>query len=227
CENFACAIEMIHTYSLIHDDLPAMDNDDLRRGKPTNHKMFGEDVAILAGDALLNRAFELMADAVYFNHSAAVAMREVINAAGSAGMIGGQMMDISFPSAEYPPEKILEIYSKKTSALFSAALSVGAILGDASIHDNNILKKVGNLLGLAFQIKDDILDETGTTEQLGKNAKSDIKNKKTTYVSLYGIDAANEKYAEISNEINKELNKVSKDTSKLRELTEIITRRSN
>jgi geranylgeranyl diphosphate synthase type II len=218
---------MIHTYSLIHDDLPAMDNDDLRRGKPTNHKMFGEDVAILAGDALLNRAFELMAETVYDNQSAVLAMQEIIRAAGAAGMIGGQMMDISFPSSEYPAEKILEIYAKKTSALFSAALSAGATLGGASIFDDYMLRQAGNLLGLAFQIKDDILDETGTAQQLGKNIKSDIKNKKTTYVSLYGLDAANKKYAEISNEINEKLKEITKDTSKLRELTEIITERSN
>lgn len=188
----ACAIEMIHTYSLIHDDLPAMDNDDYRRGKPTTHIMFGEDMAILAGDALLNMAYEIMIENAcrhphnIRNHMKAINI--IAKSSGVNGMISGQVADIAYQDQNIEAETLEFIHSYKTGAIIKASVLSGIVLEDI---DNNILKAMniyGENIGLAFQITDDILDITGNFEDLGKKVGSDQINKKNTYPLLYGLD---------------------------------------
>lgn len=188
--SFLVAMEMIHTYSLIHDDLPAMDNDDLRRGLPTCHIKFGEDIAILAGDALLNRAFELIIKEGFKNNNLHVleAMVELSRASGANGMIGGQVADVINENKPIDIETLDYINLKKTSALIEASFVIGGILANASTEDREILRKIGRNIGLAFQIQDDLLDVISTEQELGKPIKSDEKNSKTTYVSLMGIE---------------------------------------
>jgi geranylgeranyl diphosphate synthase type II len=197
---FACALEFIHAYSLIHDDLPAMDDDDLRRGKPTNHKVYGEDVAILAGDALLTRAFELMAQTRPTKTARVLdAIRWVASAAGTLGMVGGQVADIQadqgrwkkLSSKEFGSSKRLLdfIHHRKTGALIRASLVSGAILAGGTKAQINALDEYGRCIGLLFQITDDILDVIGDKKKLGKRG-SDKDNEKLTYVSLYGIAQA-------------------------------------
>lgn len=192
----ACALEMMHSYSLVHDDLPAMDNDDLRRGKPTCHIQFGEANAILIGDALLTLAFELIAENAQVEgvESSAVirVVKEVARAAGHQGMIAGQVLDLSPADLPLNIQDLEKLQSLKTGALFKAALRAGGILGGA---DNNILELLSQYtqyFGLAFQITDDILDVTGEELLMGKKVGSDKKNDKTTYTSLLGIEAARE-----------------------------------
>lgn len=188
---FACALEMIHTYSLIHDDLPAMDNDDFRRGKPTNHKVYGEATAILAGDALLNCAFET---ALKFSEVSAETTLDCLNvlanAAGTEGMIGGQIIDLEHENKETNADVLENMHLLKTGALISATAKMGAICADAPNADVFRMNEFAKCLGLAFQIKDDILDVEGNAEVLGKPIGSDAENKKTTYVTLYGLDEA-------------------------------------
>lgn len=189
---FACAIEMIHTYSLIHDDLPAMDNDDYRRGKLTNHKVFGEGIAILAGDGLLNLAFETMLKKIIKGDLKSDigirAMYEIAKAAGVEGMIGGQVVDLESEGKEVDKETLDFIHLKKTSALIEASVKAGAIIGEATNEQYEALKKYARNIGLAFQIVDDILDVIGDEKKLGKKVGSDISNEKSTYISLYGIE---------------------------------------
>jgi len=189
---FACAIEMIHTYSLIHDDLPAMDNDDYRRGKPTNHKIFGEGIAILAGDGLLNLAFEIMLDKVtstpQLMDRGIKAMQVISNASGIKGMIGGQVVDLESEGKDIDKETLEFIHLTKTSAMIEAAIMAGALIGGAEENQYKALINYGRNIGLAFQIVDDILDVIGDEVKLGKKVGSDIDNKKSTYPSLYGID---------------------------------------
>jgi geranylgeranyl diphosphate synthase type II len=189
----ACAMELIHTYSLIHDDLPAMDNDDFRRGQPTNHKVFGEAMAILAGDALLTLAFRLVADS-FRGDGAAAALREVLidvaDAAGTAGMVGGQVVDIESEGRRVGPETLDFIHTHKTAALIRTSLRVGARICGASPAALRALSVAGQNIGLAFQIIDDILDVTGTTEQLGKTAGKDRAQQKATYPGIHGLDAS-------------------------------------
>jgi geranylgeranyl diphosphate synthase type II len=194
----ACALELIHTYSLIHDDLPAMDNDDYRRGKLTNHKVFGEDIAILAGDALLTEAFVLLSRAEKIKIPAEkrlAVIQEIAQASGTAGMVGGQALDVL--SAKSPPdeEKLYEIHRRKTGALIVAAVKSGAII--CSAHEDKIqaLAEYGLNIGLAFQIADDILNVEGDSELMGKKTGSDAELGKVTYPSLLGIDGAKEKLA--------------------------------
>ena len=201
---FACALEYIHTYSLIHDDLPAMDDDDLRRGKPTNHKVFGEACAILAGDALLNRAYEIMLGAMKGFKSVPakkkIAAASIIaEAAGNRGMIGGQIADIESESAEEQGLETLQfIHSHKTAALIRAAVMAGAKLGNTpSKSGTKQLEVFGEQLGLAFQICDDILDVDGDENTLGKPIGSDEKNQKLTYPALLGLEEARAIYGEI------------------------------
>ena len=190
----ACALELIHTYSLIHDDLPAMDNDDFRRGKPTNHKVFGEAMAILAGDALLTMAFQLLANLSGNGKVAPEAVVKVIaeisGAAGTAGLIGGQVVDIVSANQEIDAETLKYIHSKKTGALFCAAIRSGAILSGANESELAALTSYAEHFGLAFQITDDILDVVGDMKKTGKPVGSDEKNNKATYPSLYGLDEA-------------------------------------
>jgi len=188
----ACALEMIHTYSLIHDDLPAMDDDDYRRGKLTSHKVFGEAVAILAGDALLTHAFGVLAECADSIDPGKVCrvIAEVSRAAGSLGMVGGQVVDILSEGKQVSKETVDYIHRHKTAALFRAALRMGAILSGAEQSQLNSLTAYAEHLGLAFQIMDDILDVTGDTNKLGKRTGSDAKKKKATFPSLYGLEKA-------------------------------------
>ena len=190
---FMAALEMIHTYSLVHDDLPAMDNDDYRRGKLTTHKKFGHAMGILAGDALLNYAFETAAGAVVNSENktrAAKALQILATKAGAYGMIGGQVVDVNLSGSPVTKEQLDFIYEKKTSALIEAAFMIGAVLAGADESDVLKIEKVAWNIGMAFQIQDDILDVTSTQDVLGKPVLSDERNEKTTYVTLYGIDEA-------------------------------------
>ena len=187
---YACAIEMIHTYSLIHDDLPCMDNDDLRRGKPTNHVVYGEATAVLAGDALLNFACESVLSSDNQDSKMQLAALKIIyNAAGAEGMIGGQILDMEAETKKISGEELSVLHKKKTGALICASAALGAI---SSGKDVSLFEKYALALGLAFQIRDDILDIEGDVETFGKPILSDEKNSKTTYVTLYGMDGAKE-----------------------------------
>ncbi|NLK20930.1 MAG: polyprenyl synthetase family protein [Epulopiscium sp.] len=199
---FACALEMIHTYSLIHDDLPDMDNDDFRRGKLTNHKVYGEGLAILAGDALLNLAFETMIKATRENFSkeALDAMDVIASAAGARGMIGGQVVDLISENQEINMDNLNYIHKNKTTAIIQAALKAGGILGKGSKKEIKYLEEFGYCIGMAFQIQDDILDICGNEEELGKPIKSDEKNKKATYVSIKGLDESKKHVEALSQE---------------------------
>ena len=198
-EPFAAALEMIHTYSLVHDDLPAMDNDMYRRGQLTTHAKYGEAMGILAGDGLLNYAFEVMSDAVCEQGAnAARAMRILAKAAGVRGMIAGQTVDLEWTGKPQTRELLDYINERKTSALLCSALMAGAALAGATDAELSVLKQVGNYVGLAFQIKDDILDVIGDESKLGKPLHSDEKNEKSTYVTLTGIDGAQETVKEFS-----------------------------
>jgi len=189
----ACAVEMIHTYSLIHDDLPAMDNDDFRRGVPTNHKVFGEAIAILAGDALLTLAFRLLGDSVAAGADAQRLREvfiEVADAAGSAGMVGGQVADIECEGKLADAALVDYIHTHKTAALIRASIRSGAILAGATAKELKALGVAGDDLGLAFQIMDDILDITATSEELGKTAGKDQAQQKATYPAVHGIETS-------------------------------------
>ena len=199
---FAAAIEIIHSYTLIHDDLPAIDNDDLRRGQPTNHKKFGEATAILAGDGLLTLAFEIMTDSSLVKGVPAETLLEVAaqtaKAAGSAGTIGGQAADIASEGCE-PDGALLEyIHSHKTGKLITAAVRGGAMIGGAEEDQLKALTDYGKHIGLAFQIIDDILDIEGDEKKLGKNLRSDIKKKKMTYPSVAGMEESKKRASELS-----------------------------
>lgn len=184
----ACAFECIHTYSLIHDDLPAIDNDDVRRGKPTCHKAFGEAVAILAGDALLTMAFEAVANTTGVGAGRLLkVVREIARASGYGGMIGGQVMDIEGEGKEVPFPVLERIHIHKTGALITSSVRCGAIIGGARKGELKSLTRYGEAVGLAFQIADDILNVEGTEEELGKPAHSDVKMEKATYPALVGV----------------------------------------
>lgn len=186
---FACAIEMIHTYSLIHDDLPCMDDDDLRRGKPTNHVVYGEAMAVLAGDALLNCAFETALN--YSKVSPAVtleALKIIATMSGTEGMIGGQVIDLESEGTEIDSVTLMAMHVCKTGALMMASAKAGALVGGGTKEDVLNMEKFARYLGVAFQIKDDILDVESTTEVLGKPVGSDSDNEKTTFVTLYGLE---------------------------------------
>jgi geranylgeranyl diphosphate synthase type II len=198
----ACAMEMIHTYSLIHDDLPAMDNDDFRRGRPANHKVYGDAVAILAGDALLTQAFILLSSpflASNVPHDRIIAViHEIANCAGSRGMVGGQVVDMeSEGKHDLDLPTVQFIHTHKTGALIKASVKCGAILGGADEREQAALLRYGEALGLAFQIADDILDIEGTTAELGKKAGSDIERGKATYPAVIGIEESRRRAAEL------------------------------
>lgn len=190
---FACAVEMIHTYSLIHDDLPCMDNDDLRRGKPTNHKVFGETIALLAGDSLLTGAFEAAAtNTAAGAEISAVAVAYLASCAGRYGMIGGQVMDIEGEKRKLTLDELLKLHSLKTGALIGASAVLGALAAGVRLDDpvmEHVVTYAENI-GLAFQIVDDILDKTGDEAQLGKPIGSDAENQKNTFLSFYSVEEA-------------------------------------
>ncbi|MEK7372330.1 MAG: polyprenyl synthetase family protein [candidate division NC10 bacterium] len=189
----ACAMELIHTYSLVHDDLPAMDNDDFRRGRPTSHKVFGDAMAILAGDGLLTLAFRLLAENLRPGMDGRVlrdVLVEIAEAAGTGGMVGGQVADLEAEGRRVPPEALDYIHLHKTAALIRASIRSGAALCGATPAQLQVLAVAGTSLGLAFQIVDDILDVTGTTEQLGKTAGKDQAQQKATYPAVHGLAAS-------------------------------------
>lgn len=221
---FACAIEMIHTYSLIHDDLPCMDNDDMRRGKPSNHIAFGEDIALLAGDALLNLAFETMSCACTDKNGIA-AMRAVSSASGTSGMIGGQVIDIENDASPVSRERLELIHSMKTGALIRASCEAGAILGGGNASQVSAAVSYAENLGMAFQIIDDILDVTGDEKVLGKRTGNDAQNNKTTFVTLLGIEAAKKLAVEYTSLAKKALGNFENDTTFLSELADYLTDR--
>ena len=225
---FSSGIEMIHTYSLIHDDLPCMDNDDLRRGKPTNHKVYGEDIAVLAGDALLNEAMNVMMK-FSLNHGreALVASQKIAEAAGAEGMIGGQVVDIINEGKKISEEELRYMHMKKTGALIKVSIVAGAILGNASEEEIELLEKFGENLGLAFQIKDDILDVIGNTEKLGKKVLSDEENDKTNFISMHGLDYCIKECERLTNESINILDSLSVNTEALKILTKELLDREN
>lgn len=225
---FACAIEMIHTYSLIHDDLPALDNDDYRRGVLTSHKKFGEDIAILAGDALLHHAFECMADACCEKNinNGIKAMQTIAHGAGVYGMVAGQVVDVISEGKTIEKHTLDFIHKNKTAAMISGALKAGALLGGASEQQAEQMKSAGEKIGIAFQIQDDILDVVSTLEELGKPIHSDEKNKKMTYVTMCGLEESKNIVKQLSEEAMKQLETVCNKDKFLLELTQYLIKRS-
>lgn len=218
--NFAAALEMIHTYSLIHDDLPCMDNDDMRRGRPSCHKAFGEDTALLAGDALLTLAFKTAAETDGIPADRVLKTIAVLaENAGISGMVGGQVEDLAFEKSGATLDELRGMYLKKTSCLLSAGAVCGSILAGADDEELKYAAEYAEKLGLAFQIIDDILDCTSDEKTLGKPIGSDEKNGKTTYVTLLGIDGAKAEAERLSNEALTALCKIKGDNAALRELT--------
>ena len=216
------ALEMLHTFSLIHDDLPCMDDDDFRRGKPTCHKQFGEATAVLAGDALCIHAFELLA-----RTGNAKAIEVLARALGTSGMIGGQIVDIESEGRQVDLSTVDYIHYHKTAALIEASLVIGALLAHASEKDVKIVEEFGHTIGLAFQVVDDILDIVSTTEQLGKDAGSDLENGKATYPSIIGLEASKQKALELYHDSLSSLDQLSCDTSVLRAIAAFIITRVN
>ena len=226
-EPFMAAIEMIHTYSLVHDDLPAMDNDEYRRGRKTTHAVYGEALGILAGDALLNYAFETAAGALSLelNERTAHAIQVLAEKAGIYGMIGGQVVDVESEGQAVSKEKLDFIYRLKTSALIESSMMIGALLAGASKEEVDKIRRTAQDVGLAFQIQDDILDVTSTLEVLGKPIHSDEKNEKTTYVTLEGLKQAKQDVEEISKRALATLASLGRENPFLEELiTMLITR---
>lgn len=219
----ACAIEMIHTYSLIHDDLPGMDNDDLRRGKPTCHRQFDEATAILAGDGLLNEAANVILKANY-NSELKIALLSILyQASGVNGMILGQALDIEFENKKANRKELDLIHHHKTGDLISASMQMGALV--ANVDDLETFKEIGYKIGLAFQIQDDILDVVGNSELLGKNVGSDIENNKSTYVTLMGVAKSQEMADCYFNEAITLINKLKIDHELILEVLEKLKRR--
>jgi geranylgeranyl diphosphate synthase type II len=224
----AAALEVIHTYSLIHDDLPAMDNDDLRRGKPTNHKVFGEAVAILAGDGLLSEAFLMILEAGGIKAERLLeAARELSLASGARGMVGGQVQDILSEGSEPDKETLHYIHTHKTGTLLRASVRFGGILVGADREVLQALSAFGESLGLAFQIVDDILDIKGDESLLGKPVGSDLQNNKMTYPAIYGLEASRAKAGELISDAIEALKTFSREADPLRGIANYILQRQN
>ncbi|WP_300349861.1 polyprenyl synthetase family protein [Clostridium sp.] len=221
------AIEMIHTYSLIHDDLPCMDNDDLRRGKPTNHKVFGEAIAVLAGDALLNEAMKVLVDfSLEYGRDSLKATKIIMDAAGSDGMIGGQIVDIiNEDKEEISLDELNYMHLKKTGELIKASIVSGAILAGASDIDIKKLEEYGYKLGLAFQIKDDILDVVGNAKDLGKKVNKDQEGHKNNYITIFGLEECKNKCISLTEECIDILNSIERNVDPLKELTMMLLER--
>ena len=229
---FMAAMEMIHTHSLVHDDLPALDNDDYRRGRLTTHKVYGEAMGVLSGVALLNYAYEVMLTAFDLAEDEKArarvikALKVMSHKTGLYGMLGGQSVDVENDGKPMSREMINYIYENKTSALIEGSMMAGAILGGASAEEVAVVEKAASGIGLAFQIQDDILDVTSTAEELGKPIRSDEKNHKTTYVTLMGIEKASQQVAELSEEAVKLLEGLNKKNEFLFTLVkELVGRR--
>ena len=233
---FMAAIEFIHTYSLVHDDLPCMDNDEYRRGRKTTHAVYGEGMAVLAGDALLNLAFETASSAFSLTENeeelrrAARAMQILSAKSGIGGMIGGQCADTQ--AEEFPPEKVtqellLYIHENKTAAMIESPMMIGALLAGAEKEKLEALERIGSKIGLAFQIRDDILDLTSSLEELGKQTGSDLKNNKVTYVSLNGMEESEKEVRRLSEEALQELKGLTENRNEFLEclVEDLITRK--
>lgn len=231
-EPFMAAIEMIHTYSLIHDDLPALDDDDYRRGQKTCHIVYGEDMAILAGDALLNYAYEVATKAFDLATNEQImnvieAIKVLARKPGIYGMIGGQVADVELEGTPLNMEQILFIHKNKTSALIEACMMIGAILAGASREDVKAMEECGEYIGLAFQIQDDILDLTGDEQEIGKPVGSDEKNHKTTYVTIKGLEQSKEDVENISKKAIDILARYDKEDCFLTNLTKFLIHRTH
>ncbi|NCA97785.1 MAG: polyprenyl synthetase family protein [Clostridia bacterium] len=228
---YAAALEMIHTYSLIHDDLPCMDDDDLRRGRPTCHKQFGEALAVLAGDALLNRAFEIMLDDMTSGcQHKAEAARIIARAAGSSGMIAGQTLDLQAEGRIVSPDELMRLHSLKTGQLILAPVLAACALVGVSAEVTALFKTFATNLGLAFQIQDDILDVTATEDKLGKSTGKDQRDQKSTYVTLFGLETAHIKLLEATRQAKEALLAAAGtgfDPSFLQELAEFLLQRDH
>ena len=228
-EPFMAAIEMIHTYSLVHDDLPAMDNDEYRRGRKTTHVVYGEDMGILAGDALLNYAFETACRAfdIAPEESGRIgqALKILAGKAGIYGMIGGQVVDVKESGHILTGEMLDFIYRLKTSALIESSMMIGAVLAGAGAEDTEKMEQIARGIGLAFQIQDDILDVTSTTEVLGKPVHSDEKNEKTTYVTWKGLEGSKQEVARMTEEAVCVLREIQPDGGFLEELLKSLVYR--
>ncbi len=224
---FMAAVEFIHTYSLVHDDLPAMDNDLLRRGQPTTHAKFGEDFGILAGDGLLNFAYETMLDAIVKTGDlrGAKAAGVLANKAGIYGMVGGQCLDVHLTGKPIDKDELDFIFKLKTGALIEASFMMGGILAGVDDACVEKLRRAGELIGKSFQIRDDILDEIGNVEEIGKPVGSDEKNKKTTYISLYGLEKAKADVDGFSKEAEEILNSISDNEFLVNLLNYMVTRK--
>jgi geranylgeranyl diphosphate synthase type II len=222
----ACAVECIHTYSLIHDDLPSMDNDDLRRGRPTCHKVFGDAIAILAGDALLTVAFEIATRAKpvsrYDLHEV---MREIAEAAGSRKLIAGQVADLEAEGKNLSREQVRSIHENKTAALLTASVRLGAMAANASAKQLAAVTAFGRALGLAFQVIDDILDVTQTSEKLGKSAGKDLAAKKATYPAVFGLEKSRSEARRLTKQAHKALESLGKNAQVLRSLADYLLAR--
>lgn len=218
--DLACGIELIHTYSLIHDDLPCMDDDDLRRGKPTLHKVYGYGIAVLAGDALFALAFEVIA-----RSSGPETVEEIARATGTSGMIGGQVADILFEGQEITPLDLEYIHTHKTGSLITTCLTTGASLGDATAEEIGQLRDFGGRIGLAFQIVDDILDETSSTETLGKKTGADRDRKKNTYPKIHGLQSSIDQAVKLVGEAKNALVLPGRDTIILELLADFVVHR--
>ncbi|MDD5261409.1 MAG: polyprenyl synthetase family protein [Methylacidiphilales bacterium] len=224
----ACALECIHTYSLIHDDLPSMDDDDLRRGKPTSHKVFGEGVAVLAGDALLTHAFELAARVPGWpRYSVAAVVSELARASGSKALIAGQVADLECEGKKISPAELAYIHRNKTAALISASIRLGAMSGNASSADLKTLTRFGEALGLAFQVIDDILDITQTSEQLGKSAGKDLKAQKATYPAILGMEKAQKEAKRLTRLAQSTIKSMGPKAAPLQAIAEYLLSRKN
>lgn len=221
-----CAIEFIHTYSLIHDDLPALDNDDLRRGKPTSHKKFGEATAILAGDALLTLAFEVIAAAPVSADRRVSMVTEIATAAGTVnGMVGGQVADLEAEGKKIGPEMLEYIHRAKTAALIRASVTSGALSAGAGIEDVARLRRFGETVGWAFQVTDDILDVEESSAALGKTAGKDIAQQKATYPAVFGLERAHQIAEELATQAISELRAYGNSADRLRAIAEFLVYR--
>ena len=227
-EEVGAALEMLHTYSLIHDDLPALDNDDLRRGRPTCHKVFGEAIAILAGDALQTRAYEVLANLQCSPEARVKVIAEIAKATGTVnGMIGGQVVDLEAERLKPDAETLEYIHRSKTAALITASLVSGGIYGGANADQVGSLRDFGQAIGLAFQIVDDILDVTKSSEQLGKTAGKDIASEKATYPALFGLDESRNKAATLLGSANRALESFGPKANVLKDLGRFLIEREN
>lgn len=222
----ACAVELIHTYSLIHDDLPCMDDDDLRRGRPTSHKVFGEGVAVLAGDALLTRAFGLIAGIQPAKrYPLSLLLEEMADAAGSLQLIAGQVADLEAEGKRLTIREVRFIHERKTAAMIVLPLRLGAMVANATSAQLKALTEFGQALGLAFQIQDDILDVTATSEQLGKSAGKDLKASKATYPAVIGLEAARKEAKIQTQKALRSLEVLGGRGARLREIGESLLKR--